>query len=165
MKEVLKGIWPHAPLVNCRGWNETKESENWRRPAELSLHPNNPWSLIPEPSTLPNPVCPSVRQTLAHFLDNVRNCDNGKNSKKNMKNKPQTNGQVIATYQNKTGQKHTHFSSQFIFFCVIFVACLLRFALLLNIFHLLGWQNFLTCCSANWISPHRHTRPKKDIAK
>jgi len=66
-------------------------------------------------------------------------------------------GQVMVTYRNKTGKNTKKWGSRIHIFFVIFVACLLRFALLLNIFHLLG-QNFLTCCSANWISPHRHCR-------
>lgn len=72
MKEVLKGIWPHAPLVNCR---KDKRSEGAVQQPDPMTHDPAPTGgcFCPIPSWSPS-VRPSLSSlvfysaTLAHFL-------------------------------------------------------------------------------------------------
>jgi len=130
MKEVLKGIWPHAPLVNCR--KDKSRGPMTRDPA--------PTQTNPDPQFVHHSVgiLSCNGGTLFDIVGKLQKATTSRRRK----------GQVMVTYRNKTGKNTKKWGSRIHIFFVIFVACLLRFALLLNIFHLLG-QNFLTCCSAN----------------
>lgn len=143
MKEVLKGIWPHTPLVKC--------SERGR--AERGRSMEGEWSkwepeIGQRPPSTPNPFGYSVQLLVAISRPDGRHCHSIilAPALAYFLTTPETTTTPTTSHRqtNKNGSHtHTHTTTELVTPTttwkkfVIFVACLLRFALLLHIFHLL----------------------------
>jgi len=102
MKEVLKGIWPHAPLVNCR--KDKSRGPMTRDPA--------PTQTNPDPQFVHHSVgiLSCNGGTLFDIVGKLQKATTSRRRK----------GQVMVTYRNKTGKntkkmgiQNTHFFRNF----------------------------------------------------